>query len=65
MSTDFAASAARLAGFAGLAFGWTPEAFWHATPAELSALATAMAGDAGGSLGTRELAQLMEEHPDG
>ncbi|MEG3153112.1 phage tail assembly chaperone, partial [Sphingomonas sp. ZT3P38] len=36
--TRFAEAAVRLAGQAGVAFGWTPDVFWRATPAELLAL---------------------------
>ncbi|WP_156456143.1 phage tail assembly chaperone, partial [Sphingomonas sp. CCH9-E2] len=43
---DFSRSAARLAGQAGVAFGWTPELFWNATPAELAVLVRAVAGEA-------------------
>lgn len=65
----FAESAVRLAGLAGLAFGWTPELFWGATPAELGALVRALRGDAGGNAGAGagagDLARLMEAFPDG
>jgi uncharacterized phage protein (TIGR02216 family) len=66
VSARFADAAARLAGVAGLWFGWSPDAFWRATPAELAALATALGGDAGAvppDAGT--LARLMETFPDG
>jgi uncharacterized phage protein (TIGR02216 family) len=66
VSERFADGAVRLAGVAGLWFGWSPEAFWRATPAELGALASAMSGDAGTAppdAGT--LARLMEAFPDG
>ena len=33
----FGDAALRLAGLAGLLFGWRPEEFWQATPAELAA----------------------------
>jgi len=62
---DFAGAAARLAGVAGLAFGWAPEVFWNATPAELGALAGALRGDAPGALTTSDLARLKELFPDG
>ena len=62
---DFAVAAARLAGHAGIAFGWPPATFWAATPAELAALADALAGDAPAALGAGELGRLMKEHPDG
>ena len=41
----FAAVAVRLAGLAGIAFGWRPDDFWRATPAELAALVEAGAPD--------------------
>jgi uncharacterized phage protein (TIGR02216 family) len=62
---DFAGAAARLAGMAGLAFGWTPDVFWNATPAELGALAGALRGDALGPLAADQLARLKECFPDG
>lgn len=61
----FAERAARLAGMAGLMFGWAPELFWAATPAELEALARALGGDGTAALGTGELGRLMEAFPDG
>jgi len=62
---EFAGAAVRLAGAAGLAFGWTPETFWNATPAELAALAQALAGDAPAPPGAGEIARLKELFPDG
>ncbi|WP_404336202.1 phage tail assembly chaperone [Sphingomonas sp. MMS12-HWE2-04] len=63
--TDFATAAARLAGAAGVLFGWSPETFWNATPAELAALAQALRGDAPAPLGGSEVARLKELFPDG
>lgn len=66
MSERFADAAVRLAGMAGLWFGWSPDAFWRATPAELGALVKAASGDVGTAppdAGT--LARLMEAFPDG
>lgn len=61
----FAERAGRLAGLAGLAFGWSPDRFWRATPAELAALVTASGGD-GAEPPTPELiARLKEQFPDG
>ena len=57
--------AVRLAGLAGILFGWTPETFWNATPAELAALVRAAAGDAPVSLGGDEIDRLKEAFPDG
>ena len=62
---DFAGVAARLAGVAGLAFGWAPDVFWAATPAELGALAGALRGDAPVALSAGDLARLKELYPDG
>lgn len=61
----FTGAAARLAGFAGVAFGWSPEIFWSATPAELAALAAALAGDAPAPVDRAGLARLKELFPDG
>jgi len=56
-----------MAGLAGLAFGWTPEVFWRATPAELGALVEAACG--GGERvdppDRGMVARLMEAFPDG
>ena len=61
----FADAAARLAGVAGLMFGWAPDLFWGATPAELGALVRALGGDEAAALGAGELGRLMEAFPDG
>jgi hypothetical protein len=61
----FAEAAARLSGAAGVAFGWTPDTFWNATPAELGALVRALAGEDAAPLGDGELARLKELFPDG
>ncbi len=61
----FAEAAGRAAGWAGVAFGWTPAAFWTATPAELGALVRAMAGDAPDPCDTNTIAMLKERFPDG
>ncbi|MDP5280003.1 phage tail assembly chaperone [Sphingomonas sp. DG1-23] len=58
-------AAVRLAGMAGVLFGWTPEIFWNATPAELAALVRALAGDAVPPPGAGEIARLKELFPDG
>lgn len=63
MGDSFAAAAARLAGQAGVMFGWSPEAFWRATPAELGALVAALAGDAAPAAPI-DLAAMMERFPD-
>ena len=61
----FAEAAARLAGAAGLAFGWTPEVFWNATPAELGALVRMLTGEAASPPDAAEIARLKELFPDG
>lgn len=61
----FAEGAALLAGQAGVAFGWAPEVFWNATPAELAALVQAVAGEAVAPPDRDMIAQLMEAFPDG
>lgn len=66
MSARFADTAARLAGLAGVAFGWPPAQFWEATPAELAALVAAIGGEADIAPPTAEtIATLMEAFPDG
>jgi hypothetical protein len=62
---SFAEAAGRLAGMAGVVFGWAPDAFWAATPAELATLVTALAGDEGAVADAGDLARLMEAFPDG
>ncbi len=62
---NFAERAALLAGQAGVAFGWTPELFWNATPAELVALVRAVAGEEVAPPDRDTIAQLMEAFPDG
>ncbi len=61
----FAERAAMLAGQAGVAFGWTPELFWAATPAELAALVRAVVGEDASPPDRDMIAQLMEAFPDG
>lgn len=61
----FGEAAVRLAGMAGVAFGWSPDAFWTATPAELGALVRALAGDEAPVADSGDLARLMEAFPDG
>lgn len=61
----FADGARGLAGLAGLQFGWTPDTFWAATPAELGALVRALRPEPSDALGSNDLARLMEAFPDG
>jgi uncharacterized phage protein (TIGR02216 family) len=65
--SGFAEAAVRLAGAAGAVLGWSPDAFWRATPAELAAVVTAARG--GGAAVTppdaATLAAMREACPDG
>ena len=65
--SGFTTAAVRLAGAAGAILGWSPDAFWRATPAELAALVAAVRG--GGGLASppdaATIAALQEAHPDG
>lgn len=59
----FADAAAVLAGQTGLLFGWTPDVFWAATPAELAALVQAASGGVDVAAPV-DLTALMERFPD-
>lgn len=62
----FAEEAGRLAGMAGAVLGWSPDRFWCATPAELGAVVTALAGQVDEAPPTSAtLARLREMYPDG
>jgi uncharacterized phage protein (TIGR02216 family) len=61
----FADRAARLAGVAGAMFGWSPDAFWRATPAELGALVRALTGEDAAPPDATTIARLKEAFPDG
>lgn len=63
--TTFAASAARLAGQAGAVLGWSPGAFWAATPAELAVVVAALTGEAAVPPDAATIAKLREAFPDG
>ena len=61
----FADASARLAGQAGLLFGWTPDIFWNATPAELAALVLALRGEEEAPPDAALIDRLKEQFPDG
>ncbi len=63
----FADAAGRLAGMAGAVLGWSPDAFWRATPAELGAVVRAIAGEAGAGEPPDAglIARMREAFPDG
>ncbi|TIX49379.1 phage tail assembly chaperone [Alteraurantiacibacter aquimixticola] len=65
MSERFAAGARRLAGLATRQFGWTPDQFWHCTPAELAAILTIENPASEDPLSRSELAALMERENNG
>lgn len=60
----FSENAARLAGIAGALFGWRPDEFWRATPAELAAILNAIRPETA-AMSADELARLKEMFPDG
>lgn len=60
----FADGARRLAGVAGLLFGWRPDDFWRATPDELATLFAALQGEAPAAVDGALLARLRERFPD-
>ncbi|THG41125.1 MULTISPECIES: phage tail assembly chaperone [Sphingomonas] len=66
---SFAEAAVRLAGLSGVLFGWSPHAFWGATPAELAALVRVLGGaDGAGEAGPPDaamIAALKRAFPDG
>ncbi|MGJ3629195.1 phage tail assembly chaperone [Sphingomonas sp. MMS24-JH45] len=62
---DFAATAARLAGLAGVMFGWRPDEFWRATPDELAALMRALVPEEAAPPDGATIARLQEAYPDG
>jgi hypothetical protein len=63
--TTFARAAGRLAGQAGAVLGWSPDAFWAATPAELAAVVAALAGEAADPPDATTIARLREAFQDG
>lgn len=63
--SSFAEAAGRLAGLAGAVFGWRPDDFWRATPAELAALVRACAPEAAAPPDAATIAALQEAFPDG
>lgn len=63
-TADFGTAAGRLAGLAGALIGWTPPAFWAATPAELASVLAALT-PADGAAAPVDLPTLQEMFPDG
>jgi len=64
--SGFAECARRFAGVAGAMLGWSPDAFWAATPADLAAVTAALGGEEGAASADAALvARLREAFPDG
>jgi Phage tail assembly chaperone protein, TAC len=59
MSEHFGSGALRLSGLAARLFGWRPDAFWSATPAELAAMFVPLDPQAR-PFGRADLSRLME-----
>lgn len=62
---EFGPSAARLAGQCCILFGWSPDRFWRATPAEVAGVVGALAPTDGAALNAAALARLREALGDG
>ena len=56
----FGPGAARLAGLAARMFGWLPDQFWRATPAELAAVLSPYRDESGDPLARDDLNRMME-----
>ena len=65
MTDNFIMQATRLAGLTGVLLGWRAAEFWNATPAELAAILTALAPDAGNAADRDLIMLLQEQFPDG
>ena len=57
---DFGSAAVRLAGFCCVRLGWSPAAFWAATPAEVAAVVAALLPPAGDAPVLRDDLERME-----
>lgn len=58
----FAEAAARWSGHCALMFGWRPDEFWAATPAEVGAIVDAMQGpQAAATMSRGDLSWLMAQ----
>ncbi|MFM5895192.1 MAG: phage tail assembly chaperone [Novosphingobium sp.] len=60
MNQRFGPGAVRLSGLAARLFGWRPEHFWRATPAELASILTPYTS-ADDSLARGDLERMMEQ----
>jgi Phage tail assembly chaperone protein, TAC len=62
---NFAESALRLCGQCALLFGWRPDEFWTATPAELACILRAQMPDDASPPDHDTITNLMKVFPDG
>ncbi len=60
---DLSSAIPPLAALAAQALGWSPETFWHATPAELASALGPM-GPAQERVTRSDFDTLMEQYPD-
>lgn len=65
MGDSFASGASRLAGLSTRLFGWTPDQFWAATPAELATILTPESPTGEEPLTRSELDRMMERERNG
>ena len=65
MSDSFSPVALRLSGLVPRLLGWSPDAFWAATPAELAAILAPEAGGAVAPLSRADLNRMMEQDGHG
>ena len=64
----FGEGAARLAGIVGAGLGWSPDAFWQATPAEIAAVVAGVAAPGGATVppaAAARIARWRKAHPAG
>ncbi len=64
MSKTFGEAALSLAGAAGALFGWRPNEFWAATPAELTTALGALSPHQPPVLSRGDLERLQRRFPD-
>jgi len=54
-----------MAELAGALWGWSPDAFWRATPDEVAAMVEVVTGEQAEAADGGVLARLRERYPDG
>lgn len=65
MSDSLSPVARRLSGLVPRLLGWSPDAFWNATPAELAAILVPEAGGDPAPLSRADLNRMMEQDGHG